>query len=287
MRRGVFLTFAAMVCMGIGSVSAQPPGISKQNLSPRLIKIGLGWGEQLKPPVSLRASLRNLQRYAEQSDLLVESQPQLFLSSSLSGFAVIFITSDQQFQLTNTEKKNLKKFIDGGGLLVADNAKPSQNKGPAESALLQMINEIAGSGQLYEIPNDSPIFYAPFKMDGPPIGAEMQQEKILDVPKLEAKSQAEWDIEAKIKAGKSDEITDDERSQASEAARAREPIERYSINSTGSQPLKGVKIGDRIAVVFCNKGYLQRWSEFSNNDPQLKFGVNLLSYALTHKDDLP
>ncbi len=45
--------------------------------------------------------------------------------------------------------------------------------------------------------------------------------------------------------------------------------------------LEGVWVGEDLVAVYSDKGYIQKWKEASDNEPQLKFGVNLIVYALT------
>ena len=44
--------------------------------------------------------------------------------------------------------------------------------------------------------------------------------------------------------------------------------------------LEGLFIGDRLAAIYTNKRYVNKWNASSNNDPQLKIGVNMLVYSL-------
>ena len=45
--------------------------------------------------------------------------------------------------------------------------------------------------------------------------------------------------------------------------------------------LEGIWLNGRLAAVYCDKGYAQKWSNMSNNAPQLRMGVNFVVYALT------
>ena len=44
--------------------------------------------------------------------------------------------------------------------------------------------------------------------------------------------------------------------------------------------LEGLFIGERLAAIYSNKRYVNKWNALSNNDPQLKMGVNMLIYSL-------
>jgi len=47
--------------------------------------------------------------------------------------------------------------------------------------------------------------------------------------------------------------------------------------------LEGVWYKDRLVAVYSDKGYIIKWNDNSNNEPQLKMGVNFIVYALTQK----
>ncbi|MDP2984667.1 MAG: DUF4159 domain-containing protein, partial [Candidatus Latescibacter sp.] len=50
--------------------------------------------------------------------------------------------------------------------------------------------------------------------------------------------------------------------------------------------LEGIWLDNRLAVIYSNNGYGYKWNEMTNNDPQLKFGVNLVVYAFTQDDGI-
>jgi len=47
--------------------------------------------------------------------------------------------------------------------------------------------------------------------------------------------------------------------------------------------LEGVWYKDRLVAVYSDKGYIVKWNEMENNQPQLKMGVNFIVFALTQK----
>ncbi len=47
--------------------------------------------------------------------------------------------------------------------------------------------------------------------------------------------------------------------------------------------LEGVWYKDRLVAVYSDKGYIVKWNDNANNEPQLKMGVNFIVYALTQK----
>lgn len=50
--------------------------------------------------------------------------------------------------------------------------------------------------------------------------------------------------------------------------------------------LEGIWLDNRLAIIYSNNGYSYKWNELANNDPQIKFGVNLVVYALTEENGI-
>ena len=49
---------------------------------------------------------------------------------------------------------------------------------------------------------------------------------------------------------------------------------------------KGVWLEDRLVAIYSNKGYAKKWAATSNNEPQLKMGVNMVVLALTQEGSI-
>ncbi len=283
----IFIAGIVLLIMAYGSPYAQPPGYSSDDSMPAGsggVKIGLAWGDQMQPsPMGMKA-VTNLQKAASQAGLAISAGDQIRLSSAdLSGYAVIIVSADGQFQLSDTEKKKLRDFISAGGLIVLDNATPLKSQGAAEASLRQMVKDVAGSGKLKQIPSNHKIYNSPNSLGGPPIGSELGLDKIVDITESKTVQSRENEIAALL----ANEST-------SNADRARLTMELQNINSSkravsdyvpskGSNTLEGAFQGDRLTVLFSNKGYTAKWGDFSNNDPQMKFGINLIAYALAQK----
>lgn len=47
--------------------------------------------------------------------------------------------------------------------------------------------------------------------------------------------------------------------------------------------LEGVWYKGRLAAIYSDKGYIIKWNQNSNNEPQLKIGVNIIVFALTQE----
>ncbi|MFC1693845.1 DUF4159 domain-containing protein [Candidatus Latescibacterota bacterium] len=52
------------------------------------------------------------------------------------------------------------------------------------------------------------------------------------------------------------------------------------IMSNARPYLEGIWIGERLVVIFSNKGYANKWAARTNNEPQLRMGINMVIFAL-------
>ena len=244
-----------------GPVSAQPPGYSSDTDTgggdgggggSRDMKIALAWGEQLKPPARYLRFIINLR------DAMIRwggSSPEILGqfrigSPDLMKLTVLFISADQAFEITDTEKKNLQSFIAKGGLIVVDDASASMPNSASAASLSKMIKDIAGSKRLAPVPNSHEIYTIPNMLGGPPQGSD---NSMVVVQSMSGSTE--------IGSAPSDKADDS------------------VVKGASSSTLQGITINGRLAILFCTKGYTPKWNENSNNDPQLKFGVNLIRYG--------
>ncbi|MHB9030465.1 MAG: DUF4159 domain-containing protein [Candidatus Latescibacterota bacterium] len=231
------------------------------------------WGEQLEPvAVTARMGsinhasghpqngdqtlgyLRPAENLAEAvnryTNIRAEADPPLYLSSErLSDTPFLYICADTAFELTPTERGNFGRYLRNGGFAFLDNGVPEEDYGPAEASLRQMLRDALGSdARLKPIPNDHPLYHCFFDFDAPPLGAELALNLIYY-----------------IRSGCL--------CPGSHGSRNRSPVYQ----------LEGVFIDGKLVAVYSNKGYTLKWREFTNNEPQLKMGVNLVVYALTRE----
>ena len=50
--------------------------------------------------------------------------------------------------------------------------------------------------------------------------------------------------------------------------------------------LEGVWLKNRLVAIYSNKGYIIKWSYNTDNEPQLKMGVNMIVFALTQESSI-
>ncbi|MFC1692587.1 DUF4159 domain-containing protein, partial [Candidatus Latescibacterota bacterium] len=50
--------------------------------------------------------------------------------------------------------------------------------------------------------------------------------------------------------------------------------------------LEGIWLNERLVAIYSDKGYAIKWKDLSNNEPQLKMGVNMVVFALTQEGSI-
>jgi hypothetical protein len=205
------------------------------------LRLAIAWGDRLKPPSQYQQAIINLRDALKKWTTIPVSIAGQFRigSPDLMKFPIVFISTDEQFDLTETERQNLREYIRRGGFLVLDDAGSHIPNSPSGAALLNVAREVAGEPLVQLSPNH-PIFQSPFLLDGPPRGNENTPFKISEV------SIANRD---------------------------------FRVLSDEGEPLLGAFIGDRLSLLYSPRGYYAKWND-SRSTPQLKFGVNLVMYAL-------
>ena len=211
---------------------------NKQNISGNL-RIALVWGELLRPPLDLQRGVIHLKdamnRYTKVNTIL--DKHLLLSSNQLLKMPFVFVTSREKFDLTETEKKNLRRYFDMGGFMVLDNAEPLGESSRGGASLRQMLRDTIPNARFQPISDNHELYHCFFDFDGPPYGSEIGS------------------------FGR----------------------EGRKIMSKQRLYLEGVWYKGRLVAVYSDKGYIIKWSENSNNEPQLRIGVNMIIYALTHE----
>jgi len=212
------------------------------------VYIATAWGAQLRPPDNLKRSVINLVEAVNRyTNINAKTDTHLFLDSrKIFETPFVYITTDQAFELTDIERKAFGTYLRNGGFAVVDNGTPQYEFGAAEASLKQMLRDSLGKDAKFQpIPNDHPIYHCFFDFDGPPQGAE--NDKMV--------------------------TTDTTSAQGSQA--------RSSVMSGAVLYLEGIWIDNRLVAVYSDKGYAIKWAQMTNNEPQLKMGVNMVVFALT------
>ncbi|MDP2982712.1 MAG: DUF4159 domain-containing protein [Candidatus Latescibacter sp.] len=213
------------------------------------IYIGTAWGAQLKPPDTLKRSVIELVEAVNRyTNINAKVDSHLFLDSrKVYETPFVYITADAAFELTEIERKVFGDYLRRGGFAVLDNGTPWFEFGQAEASLRQMLRDSLGSdAKFMPIPNDHPLYHCFFDFnDGPPQGSEMSQMMFTDTTGIQGA-----------------------------AARGSSMVKPILY-------LEGITIDNRIVAIYSNKGYAFKWKDVTNNESQLKMGVNMIVFALT------
>ncbi|MFC1651261.1 DUF4159 domain-containing protein, partial [Candidatus Latescibacterota bacterium] len=138
-----------------------------------------------------------------------------------------------------------------GGFAVLDNGNPTQEFGSAEASLKQMLRDALGSdAKFLPIQNSHPLYHC-FEdfNDGPPQGSEVHASKVME-------------------------------NMAGNYAHKTVSMSKQVLY------LEGVWLDDRLVAIYSDKGYALKWKDPSNNEPQLRMGVNMVVYALTQEGSI-
>ena len=213
------------------------------------IYISTAWGAQLKPPDKLKRAIINLVEAVNRyTNINAKVDSHMYLDSrKIFETPFVYVTADKAFELTDIERKNFGEYLRKGGFAVVDNGEPMYEFGQAEASLRQMLKDSLGAdgGKTLPIPNEHPLYHCFFDFDdGPPQGAEIQMVQT---------------------------TTTGEQGETA----------RNSSMAKSVLFLEGIWLDERLVAIYSDKGYALKWKDLSNNEPQLKMGVNLVVFALT------
>ena len=80
----------------------------------------------------------------------------------ISRYPFVFMTSDGYFLLNETEKKNLKKYIDHGGFILMDDCVHNENGNYHDyffQSAMKLMTELFGSDAIRKIPLEHELFH--------------------------------------------------------------------------------------------------------------------------------
>ena len=152
----------------------------------------------------------------------------------------VYVSEDNQFELTKNEIIALGEYLRSGGFVLADNGQPHLEYGAAEKSLRDMFKKALGNkAKFLPIANSHPLYHCFYDFeDGPPLGS-------VDVSK---------------------------------------PV-NY---------LEGIWLDNRLVAIYCDRGYGPIWEMESDNEEQLKMGINIVVFSYIQvgsiapkKDGLP
>jgi len=215
------------------------------------IYIATLWGAQLEPSYK-RAVIHLSDAVNRYTNIRSKIDKHLFIDSrKLFDTPFVFLCAEKMFELTKIEADNFGNYLRKGGFAVLDNGTPNYDFGAAEASLRRMLRDSLGNdAKFLPIPENHPIFHCFFDFDdGPPQGAEIKKTNVTTIE---------------------------------------EPHETPN-RTVMYKPvlyLEGITLDDRLVAIYSNKGYGLRWAETSENEPQLRLGVNMVVFALTQEGSI-
>ena len=216
------------------------------------IYISTLWGAQLEPAYK-RAVLHLSVAVNRYTNIKSKVDKHLFVDSRrIFDTPFVFLCADEAFELTETEAKNFGEYLRKGGFAVLDNGTPANEFGAAEASLRRMLKDALGAdAKFLPIKNSHPLYHCFEDFDdGPPYGSEIDDVNVTSSPDHSTTSYIRWTLSKRV---------------------------FY---------LEGVWIDDRLVAIYSDKGYAIKWAATSNNEPQLKMGVNMVVYALTQEGSI-
>jgi hypothetical protein len=207
------------------------------------LELNIVMGERLKPPPQYSRAIIVLKEALNKwTTIPVGTGPIVRLATpEIMNRPILIISTDQQFELTASEISSLREYIEKGGFLFFDDAGADVSKSPSGATMLAAVREIAGGHKVVPVSPDHPIFQTPFLFGSAPPGLKPKTEKL-------HADRGSW---------------------------------RYSSMTLPDTPkdLMGVFIEGKLALLYSPRGYYAMWND-SNHIAQLKFGVNIVMYAL-------
>jgi hypothetical protein len=150
---------------GGGTQGGWPDG--SENAKIRFVRLnhgGKGWDDNMNP--TDRSDLNFLAAFGEYSGFKVENKkfegyPMAQIAGMEKGYQppFLYITGTANIPLGNNERKQLREYLMGGGMLFADCGSPAFN-----SSFRAMADSLISGGRLVEIADDDPIFQQPFNL---------------------------------------------------------------------------------------------------------------------------
>lgn len=140
-------------------------------------KIALVWGQLFRPAQDIQRSIINLKEAMNRyTKIETDMEDHLELASDdLMQMPIIFVMSNENVELTPTERENMKKYIELGGMIVADAHQYQQGRANAKAgdSLKKMLKEVIPNARFEPLSNSHAVYHSFFDFhDGPPLGAE-------------------------------------------------------------------------------------------------------------------
>jgi hypothetical protein len=213
------------------------------------VYLGTAWANDLEPTFDSAAkAIPNLvDALNEQTGITAQVDAHLFVDSQeLFRTPFIYITADEAFELTERELENLGDYLQRGGFLFVDNASPTEEFSQGEASLRRIFQDALGAKGQLRPISNNHPIYHTFYDFD---GPPVGSE--LEIPGF-----------------------------------TEQRANRRLIIAEQSYYLEGVFLGDRLVALYSDKGYVHTWARNYGNEPQLRFGINTVIFALTQEGSI-
>jgi len=213
------------------------------------IYLGTAWATDLEPTFDSAAkAIPNLVlALNEQTGITAKVDAHLFVDSQeLFRTPFVFLTAQEAFQLTEREIENLGEYMRRGGFVFTDNGNPSSEYSQAEASLRKIFKDALRGEGVLQLIPNDHPIYHVFYDFD---GPPVGSE--LSVGGLGSQRDGEGAVVAR-----------------------------------SSYHLEGVFVDGRLVAVYSDKGYVHTWARTFGNEPQLRFGINAIIFALTQEGSI-
>ncbi len=239
-------TSCSFIQVGFQTPAVQDTGSGKE-IEAATIELPMLVTERMLFPQSCSRSIINLKEALTKYSPIRATLPgQVRLGDEkLMNYPFVCLIADKSFESTPEERANLANYLRNGGFILLENARAEHENNEVEATFRKLIRDSLGSVRFEILQNSHEIYHTVFDFDKPPIGVE--NKAVITSTKI-------------TKEG---------------------PVDIGVLNKSVHY-LEGVYLNGRLVCVLSNKGYCVKWNEYSNNEPQLKMGVNIVAYALAN-----
>ena len=146
----------------------------KQNITGQT-EIAFAWGELLDPPQNLIRGVINLKEAMNRwTNITTNINEHVLLSNPyIMNMPFIFVSTNRVFDLTETERKNLRAYFENGGFMFLNNSQPVNDFSASGASLQKLLRDVIPNVRFAPVPNSHEIYHSFFDFnDGPPQGAE-------------------------------------------------------------------------------------------------------------------
>ena len=213
------------------------------------VYLGTAWATDLEPIFDSAAkAMPNLvDALNEQTGITAKVDEHLFLDSQeLFRTPFVYITANEAFELTEREMHNLGAYLRNGGFIFVDNATPTLEFSQAEASLRQIFRDALGAQGTLRPIHNTHPIYHTFYD--------------FDGPP----------VGSELQVGS----FADQRGQ------------NFQTIAASVYNLEGIFLDNRLVGIYSDKGYVHNWAQLYGNEPQLRFGINAVIFALTQEGSI-